>query len=382
MARAPNRSGPRCRRPALDAGRRGRDVGGGLPRAAARDFDPTARPRGGVRAQGDGPRRSPAGAGGGAGCRLRGPGRRGGAPAAQRARRRVDSAGFHPRGNRRRPAPHGRLFRRRGACLLPAAPRRSPRRRAGHRRGARVAHPVQRVHAERLGGDSRDPSGGSGERGVRRLLPHPRRRGAGGARVHHRRPCRLAARGDGQPYAGGASLARPPRRRAGADVPPQRRGPDGDWRGRRRALLRPGRGDAAPRLPAPGPALLPRGISPRPVARRCGHHPAARSAGARRPRSGGAAERRGHPARPGRRGARPLAGAGPARRPPRPGHPGADDGRAVRRPHDDGGSADARAGHPDGPRRPRGLGAPDGPRRGVAAGGCRGCWSALPPRCR
>ena len=165
--------GPGRGRRALDAGRRRGDVGGRLPRPAARDVDPAAGPRGGDRAQGDGPRRSPAGAGGGAGGGVRGPGGRGGAAAAQRPRRRVDSARLRTRGNRRRATPHGRLFRRRGACLLPAAPRRAPRRRAGHRRGARLAHPVQRVHPVRLGGDPGDPHAGAGERGVRRLLPHP-----------------------------------------------------------------------------------------------------------------------------------------------------------------------------------------------------------------
>ena len=63
------------------------------------------------------------------------------------------------------------------------------------------------------------------------------------------------------------------------------------------------------------PALLPGGIPPRPVARRCRHHPGARPAGARRPRSGGAAERRGHAARPGRPKRSPAGG----RRPSSPG---------------------------------------------------------------
>ena len=114
----------------------------------------------------------------------------------------------------------------------------------------------------------------------RDLLPHPRRRGAGGSGVttddHADAPLvamvnrTLAER----------LWPRPP-------VPAQRRGPDRDRRGRRRPLLWAGGDGSAAGLPAPGPALLP----PRPVARRFGRHPAARPRRAGRRRRRGDAER-------------------------------------------------------------------------------------------
>ena len=107
--------------------------------------------------QGDGPRRTPAGPGDGAGRGVGGPGGRGGVPAAHRPRRGVDPARVRPRGCRRRATPHGQVPGGRGVRLLSSAPRRAPRRRAGHLRGSRLAYCVQRVHPVGLGRDSGDP---------------------------------------------------------------------------------------------------------------------------------------------------------------------------------------------------------------------------------
>ena len=136
--------------------------------------------------------------------------------------------------------------------------------------------------------------------------------------------------------------------------------------------------DPAARLPAPGPALLPPGVPPRPVGRRC------------RPPPLGHVRRVPADLDPGV----PLSGAGTLR-------DRVDEalarwwapalragllalvtlvltmGGAVRCADDGGGPADARAGDPGGPRGPRGLVTLDGARRGVAARGGGGAGRSL-----
>ena len=151
------------------------------------------------------------------------PGGRGGAPTAQPPRRRIDPARVRPRGRPRRPAPHGRLFRRRTAGWSP--PRRWP--------GSTPSSDFTRSVSVEIPGTS------SKSWGTRcpptTSAPSASRCWRAASSPPTTTPTRRA-------WTTNRTLAERlwpgrPDRRAGPHVPAQRRGPDRDRRGRRRRAL-------------------------------------------------------------------------------------------------------------------------------------------------